>query len=434
MQPGFLEQFRQQETGNMTVLALFFFLSSVMAGSLAVDFANKAHAQRDLQIIADTAAHAAMRTRLRGDSEQAIDAALEIAGRNAVAGRPAGITRGDVVFGQWDAQTRTFTPDPDGRDAVRVTAHRSRTHDNMVEGLLIGVLGFAGFELTAQSVYVAQTHPCATNGIAAEFEVSFTVQNDFDKGFCLRSDREMSFNIGNSFGDGALVLLPYPEYLNLPDGQMDSQGGLVQALDYDAGDRLNMEGIYRAFDAGFRAGEARYLPRNVTFSMDDITDVTGTYALTPEMVPPGQTRLFYCGGRGTLACGHGTFRDLAIWTDCPITFSTYTALEGVTLLQDNADDMAIRAPDGVRLGAQDGCTPGGETIVMTTGGVDIAADLQMFEATIGALGPISFAANPNCMQGAAILSGDRVTGTSSGAFGHCESARHLDWQRITMVQ
>ena len=91
MQPGFLEQFRQQETGNITVLALFFFLSSVMAGSLAVDFANKAHAQRDLQIIADTAAHAAMRTRLRGDSEQAIDAALEIAGRNAVAGRPAGM-------------------------------------------------------------------------------------------------------------------------------------------------------------------------------------------------------------------------------------------------------------------------------------------------------------------------------------------------------
>lgn len=430
----YIKNYCRQDSGNMTVLAFFFFLSSLMAGSLAVDFANKSHAERDLQIIADTAAHAAMRTRLRDDADRAIDAALEIADRNAAAGRPAGINRRDVEFGQWDAQTRTFYPDTNSREAVRVTANRSRAHDNMVQGLLIGALGFAGFELTAQSVYVAETHPCALNGIAAEFEISFTAQNDFAKDFCLRSDRDIRFTIGNSFGDGTIVSLPYAENLDLPLGRMDRQEGRAQALDYDAGDRLDMPAILNAFDNGFRAGDAGYIPRNVRFSMNQITDVSGNYALTPNMVNEGETYLYYCGGRGTLAFGHGTFRDMAIWTDCQITFSAHSALEGVTLLQDNADDMAIRAPVGVRLGAQDGCLPGGETIVMTTGGVRVAANLQMFEATIGALGPIRFAASPNGMQGVAILSGDSVTGTSSGAFGFCDSARHLDWQRLAMVQ
>ena len=287
----------------MTVMGLFFFLSSLMAGSLALDFANKAAAERDLQIIADVAAHAALSTRLVADEPEAMDAALEIAQRNAAEGRPSGITAQTIAFGHWDSETRTFTAVPGARDAVRVTAHRDRAHDNMVQGLLMTVLGFAGFEIETESVFVAETHPCAVNGITAEFEIRFTSGNQFAKEFCLRSDRNITFSMDNRFGDRAVVSLPRAENLSLPAGRIEAQPGLDLALTYDPRDRLDMREIFRSFDAGFRAGAPNYIPAAVQFSMDNIVDVSGRHAVTPATILPGRTYVFYCGGSGTGAAG-----------------------------------------------------------------------------------------------------------------------------------
>lgn len=426
--------FRCAEQGNMTVLGLFFFMAALMAGSLAIDFGNKEMAEKNLQILADITGHAAMATRLTTDANHAVETALGIAARNTGPGRAPGITEDSIQFGRWDAESRTFSVDPNARRAVRVNAYRDRAHGNMVEALLIQILGFAGFELQSESVFIAKTHPCALNGIVAENEIRFTSGNEFADGYCLRSDRDIKLSIDNRFGQGAIVSLPRRGNLQTPAGRTGRQPGLEDALSYEPKDQLDFPAIFRAFDTGLRGGDPMYLPAGVAWSWDNVTEVGGRLSVTPALLASGEVHVFLCGSTGTLAFGAGTFSDMAIWTDCRVTFSAHSALEGVTFVQDNGDRNAMHAPAGVRLGANDGCAETGNTILMTSGGVHIAADLEMNQATLAAQGQIRFAAKPNGMRGAAILSGDTVEGTSSGSFGYCAGDRFIDWQQVVMVR
>lgn len=434
-----LKWLHRREDGTMTVMALFFVVSGMLTASLAMDVAKRQMAEIDLQIVADTAAHAALATRQRDTEARAIAAALDIAQQNTADSRPSGLTAQSVTFGLWDAESATFTPAPGSREAVRVSARRSRALGNMASGVVLGVLGIAGFELSAESVFVVRTHPCALNGIVARHEIRFASANEFAEGFCLRSGRSTVIGAGvTRQSDGRVPSTRQPPGTLSAKGLLGhdtlaappSHGDVV-----DAAAPFDMASVYHAFNEGFMAGRRDYIPANVRFSLDRLTDVNGKLAVTPQALASGETHVFYCGGRGKLAFAPGTYRDLAILTDCPVTFSAAVALESVALLQDNPDPEAMLAPWGLRLGARDGCSPGGETVVMTAGGVQVDDNLQMFGATMGALGPVRFSASPGGMQGAAILSGQSVTVTGAGSFGSCpDGDRTLDWTRLMMAR
>ena len=154
-------RFLRDEAGTATIMALFFVLISAVIGGLAIDF-NKAMARRThLQVTADAVAHAALYTRDRKAPAVAIDRALAIAAVNMPPARHGdALLPQDIEFGIWDAATRTFTPDPGARGAVRVSAHRIAERDNPVRNLLLRMAGFPTFDLSRAAVYVTYQPTC----------------------------------------------------------------------------------------------------------------------------------------------------------------------------------------------------------------------------------------------------------------------------------
>ena len=56
---------------------------------------------------------------------------------------------------------------------------------------------------------------------------------------------------------------------------------------------------------------------------------------------------------------------------------------------------------------------GGGAQIITWGGFDVAAGLEMYGSQIIAAGPIAFAANADGIQGASMVSGETIDGTSN---------------------
>ena len=71
------------------------------------------------------------------------------------------------------------------------------------------------------------------------------------------------------------------------------------------------------------------------------------------------------------------------------------------------------------MGVDDDCGTGGGAQIVTWGGVRVAANLEMYGSQIIAAGPIDFAANAGGIQGASLVSGATIDGTSNMSFGFC---------------
>lgn len=119
----------------MVLVALTMLLMLGFAG-LGLDYAYVRSAGQSLQTAADAGALAGARlVRLDSQASQFAEtrqAAVDIALQNKTFKTPVQLDAnapnspaGDIVVGRWDTQTRTFTPDTEEPDAVRVTARRT---------------------------------------------------------------------------------------------------------------------------------------------------------------------------------------------------------------------------------------------------------------------------------------------------------------------
>ncbi|EPX83855.1 TadE/TadG family type IV pilus assembly protein [Salipiger mucosus] len=428
----FIRRFCRDESGNMTILGVFLTLSSLTVGSLAVDFSRKEASHVDLQVLADATAHAALVSRQTMTAPEAIQAALAFSHKNATDAAVA-IHAGDLEFGHWDPEARTFTVNALSKQAVRVTAHRTDARGNYVEGLLTHMLGIRGFEVEAETVLAGNPTLCSQNGLVAEDSVEMTSANAFGINYCIHSDHTIKMSIGNDFGAGSIVSLPDTADLQIPSGDVGSNPGLAEALT-EMPPRLNINQIIEDFAVAVETGESEYIPAGVRYSWNNRTTVNGQLKLSPDMMMAGEMHVFDCGsGNGTLDLETGTYGDLVLWTNCKMKFGQGTAFENAVIVQRNAASQAISAPNGVRFGAVDNCAPSGDVLLVTEGGMQVASDLEMHGATLAAKGPVSFAAKPDGMNGASVISGSALKVTSSGAFGFCDAERAFPWKAFRMV-
>ncbi len=82
---------------------------------------------------------------------------------------------------------------------------------------------------------------------------------------------------------------------------------------------------------------------------------------------------------------------------------------------------SLNSPQGLQIGRNDNCAPGGGATLMTLGGFDAASKLSVYNGQILALGDIIFAANADGVKGASFVSNGRVDGTSNMTMGFCKS-------------
>ncbi len=417
--PDRWRRFLREEQGTGTLMALFFVLISGVIGGLAIDF-NKAMARRThLQVTVDAVAHAALYTRERKTKEEAIAKAIEIASFNLPQSQNGNaLLPQDIEFGVWDADTRVFTPDETSKSAVRVSAYRILERENPVRNILLRMVGFDTFDLARSAVYVTYQPACFREGFVADGMVDVQSNNSFQNGFCIHSNDHVKVSSNNFFGENTIVSMPNTDHLQLPRSGFETNLGLEEAL-RDNGYQIRMLNRMEGIIANLSGNAAATRPDYITAAGIEVLNgksVTGSEFL------PGKAYYVNCTGNSTMFLKDGgVIRNTTIVTNCPVKFGQGTTLEDTVLATTNTGDKSISAPSTLQLGKNDACATGGGAQILTLGGVDAAADLRMYGGQIIAKGNVAFAANANGIEGASIIAGGTISGTSNMTMGFCDN-------------
>lgn len=416
---GRVSPFTRNEDGWVTPLSLYAFVITAAIGGLGLDLSQVIAARTQLQVAADIAAHAALYNRdLEEDADVAKARALTLA-RDSMPTDRFGqyITANDIEFGRFNSATRVFTPDPDSREAARVVTFRVSERSNTVGSYLLRLVGVDEFDVVTSSIFETYRPTCFREGFVADGVVDIQSNNTYTDGFCIHSNQYVSVNQNNYFEANTVVSMPNPENLDMPASGFDKNEGLESALHKGEYTLRILNRLQDILD-GMSNPKSRYyrLPEKADPTAHS---VNWKKTMTPEDFVTDRVNVITCTGKGVTLSAE-IFSDMVIvGEDCNFSMSKGTALEDMTLITTSIDDRSIDAPNGFRMGVDDGCKDGNETQIVTWGGVRVASGLEMYGSQIIAAGPISFAANADGIKGASMVSGETIDGTSNMSFGFC---------------
>jgi Flp pilus assembly protein TadG len=407
------------ESGGMTVFGLYITLIALVIGGLALDVSNAIRMRTMLQMTADSAAHAALLVRETGTVEEAQAAALDIV--DGIMPRDLygeTVLASDIVFGEWDEASATFTADPSSRRAVLVDANQIAERNNAVDVFLLRLAGFDRWSMLRQSVFTTYLPNCFREGFVAEDVVDVTSGNTYEAGFCIHSNTHVELNNGNVFETGAVVSMPNRNDVVIPASGMTSNPGLPEAL-RDGSYYLRIVARINEIIAGVADSGSVYYP--------DYLDPVPSVTLNPKnKITAGD---WTAGAIHYLTCKNSktkvdvptntTLRDGVLVTNCTIKFGQGTILENVVMVTTSTEVDSFSAAQGLQLGKDDGCLPGGSAQLVTLGGVKVPQGLRLFGGQILAAGDVSFTSDAGGYEGGSIVSGGRIDGTTNSVMGAC---------------
>ena len=414
-------EFSKNQDGGMTVLGLYVSVAMFILGGLAVDVSSLIAARTQLQVAADLAAHAALYSREKNSAADARADALALVQAsfpNAAFGDL--LTTGNIQFGTYNSASQTFTVDNTSSEAVYVQTERLTANNNPVASFLMQFAGYSEWDVITPSVFEVYRPRCLRDGWVAESTVDSQSNNEFQEGFCIHSNTVVEINNSSIFEVGVTVSMPDQNDLVMPPAGWESNDGIEEAL-ADAYINLRILGQLDQILAGlFDEDSEHFRPY--------ITDGTAVYLETGQLETsdfiPGRIHTFSCSGneRITIDANAATLQGVVLVTDCKVQFSNASALEDVVIFTTNTDDRSVMAPQGLRLGAIDECDPAGSVQVVTYGGFEVAAGLEIYSSQVIAKGPIQFAAAADGVYGGSFISGETIDATSNTLMGHCPNS------------
>jgi len=431
--------FCTKDDGNMTVVGLFSFIAMAAMGSFALDVSNAYASRTHLQTAADQAAHAALYNRYLMDEQSAKVEALAVVNAtlpSTVYGQT--ITAEDIEFGELDDTTGQFIAVPDSLNAVRVQTTFSKARGNALSTYLMKLLGVDEFDITTLAVYTSYQPGCLSEGFVSEGVVDIQSNNTFSSGFCVHSNTNVSLSSNNTFEPGTIVSMPDLADLDLPRSGFKTNDGLETALrsatmnirilgriDNIIYQHENPTASYGSYPDPAIAADTPALPDyliNTTPIRSRFKKVTPAeiYALDDNS-GQGRVHVINCqGGSGlTIDASAQPLSDVVIISPCEIKFSSGSVIENARIISKSSSADSISSPSGLRVGRNDNCAEGGGAQLITVGGMRFPSDLQIYGSQLLAKGDISFAANASGVQGASLISGGQISGTSNMNMGLC---------------
>ncbi|MDF0598675.1 pilus assembly protein TadG-related protein [Psychromarinibacter halotolerans] len=414
--PAWLDGFRRREDGAMTLFGLYIFLASLVFCGLAVDVGFAYKTRTELQVAADSAAHAALFVRQTADAETARAAAVRIA-----EGTLSPLAYGDVLlpedvqFGYWDNAARVFTPDEESSEAVLINTAQLAERSNAARAFLLNFVGIDHWDVNAMSVFTIEGSACANEGFIAQGRVDMQSNNTFKEGFCVHSNSYVHFNNNNTFEPGVNVSMPDLDDLDVPN--MDRNWGLIEALREQRISLAFLDQLGTIID-GLEDADPEYTPDYITNVIP--VELKKTRNLTEKDFTPGRIHTTNCSGGGTVSIkSNTTLTDIVLVTDCDVTFGSNVTLENVVVATRSTDTRSVSAAASLQLGRDDGCAEGGGAEILTLGGFRAASKLTMYGGKIIAAGDVDFAAQGDGGEGASIVAGGEIDGTSNTTMGVC---------------
>ncbi len=154
--PNRLESFLREQNGAIAAISAVMLIVILGFGAFAIDMSYAYTTRNLLQVTASSAALAAAPE--LPDQAQAVAKAMEYVEDNmAAANHGTALVNSDVVFGNWDIATETWTPGATPFNALEVTARRSTDNGNRLDLFLAPVLGLGFLDMEASAVAYAKT-------------------------------------------------------------------------------------------------------------------------------------------------------------------------------------------------------------------------------------------------------------------------------------
>ena len=141
----------RDERGSAVMMFAVFLMAGVGFAAIAIDGGYLYSLKNKLQTTADAAVLVAVSE--LPDTDAARAAAIVMAGKNMATGaHGAVLADADVVTGNWDSGTRTFTPAGDPINAVRVVTRRSQANGNAAGLFFAPILGFNQVDVETMAI------------------------------------------------------------------------------------------------------------------------------------------------------------------------------------------------------------------------------------------------------------------------------------------
>jgi len=152
-----MRQFRDlwhDHRGAFAPMAAIVMTAMLGFGALAIDMGFNYYTRNKLQVTADASALAgASQLEFLPDETPMVAEALDYADKNmAFADYGNVLVAPDVVAGNWDPDTRTFTPALEPMNAVMTTTRQQEASGNAVPAFLGGIAGFSSYDIQASAV------------------------------------------------------------------------------------------------------------------------------------------------------------------------------------------------------------------------------------------------------------------------------------------
>lgn len=418
------------ERGGISVLSLQMLLVSLIVGGLAVDVGNAFTTRTQLQIAADSAAHAALWSReWNSESVAKAKAISVVTNMMPVAKYGNVLTNEDIVFGTWDEDTQTFTPAANSKAAVFVSTRRYESRANGMTTWFLRLAGQDEFDIAAGSVFETYLPGCAREGFMAQGRVDTQSNNIYKAGFCVHSQDHVEVNSNSVFETGSIVSMPDKNDLVKPASGFVSNVGLQAALrdgSYQLRilDRLGKveQGLLNPLHAqyGIMTDGSPYERSYITNSTVVTTSITRNTAVAASSLATGQVNRYTCNRSTRKITLSGDIRNVAIVTNCLIDFSNGATIEDAVIYSTNTDRLnAISGAQDMRIGKDDDCVAGGDVQIVSHGSIKMQSSVHFYGSQIISAQDIELTAQTNGVKGIHLVAGGEISVTSNGAYGFC---------------
>ena len=283
-------------------------------------------------------------------------------------------------------------------------------------GYMMTLVGLDEWNLTTTAVFATYHPTCLREGFVAEGVVDIQSNNSYSNGFCIHSNSYVSLNSNNYFEPGTIVSMTNLDDIELPNSGYKTNIGLADALREGS---WNIRIIKRidALISGLLSFDPLYLPSYIT---SNNTKTFPTRNVTQEDLVEGRLHTYTCSGGAALTIKSNVIvKNAVIVTSCEIKFEQGVKIINSVVASTNISSKSMSASSGLQVGLNDNCANGGGSQLVTTGSMSFPSDLQIYGSQLLAKRNISFAANANGIQGAAIVAGGEISGTSNMSMGFC---------------
>lgn len=417
MGSGILSRFWQSEAGGGTAMGLVVLSASLVMGSYAIDVGRLEQQRTLMQATADSVARDALVSREMLSEGGAVAAAIARASAMMNADDfGAVLDPQDVVFGVWDRNAGKFTPQAGSRTAVQVLVRRTAENDNAIPTYLMKLVGIDAWDVVTRATFATYQPLCLREGLVAQSVVDIQSNNSYLRDFCIHSNSYVKLSSNNLFEAGTVVSMPDLSLLQLPASGFDTNLGLTEALREGSINIRVLRRIQRIID-GMTDTSSPYYPEFLTSPIPVSLNVN---RIDATHLPAGRVCNWNCnsGSGGTIENGT-VVSNVVIIANCDVTLGNGVALENAIVLTTSTSANSIKSPNGLRLGIDDGCTKGGGGRIVSMGGMNFAADLEIYGSQLLGLGDIEFAARANGIEGASVISNGRISGTSNMSMSYC---------------